>query len=306
MDAEGQALPQVATAHCVPAAAFYETITRANFIIPSTVLMQRSVIVAAGLFDDTRPALHGCEDWDLWLRLATRHHFVATSACLARYRLHGSSLSAAPTQMQAAVRAVIEKHFGLAEGDPSQWSRIKQMAHGGGYAYEALTSVMRQGDWSACVRHLRRALHVDPALADEIGLFYDLAMGDQPLGYRGTPSGLDINANAERFTEMLAKVFDPASWGELDDLQHRTVGTAYLALGLLAYNTGHGAVCRRWLLRALRARPGLWRNPLVVGDLVKSLLAPRLLAGLRRGQRVLPGSRRSSSAAAGPEVKPLG
>ncbi len=46
--------------HCLPVCA----------ISPSTAIVSRELLISVGLFDETLPA---CEDYDLWLRIASRH-----------------------------------------------------------------------------------------------------------------------------------------------------------------------------------------------------------------------------------------
>ncbi|MCB9159892.1 MAG: glycosyltransferase [Caldilineaceae bacterium] len=86
----------------------YAQLLRANFLIPSTILLRRDVVMAAGLFEQHDQAMHGCEDWDLWLRLAPHHRFVGAYTPLVRYRVHGGSLSAGVDKMQRGCRAVVE------------------------------------------------------------------------------------------------------------------------------------------------------------------------------------------------------
>lgn len=271
VDVEGQELPQIAEGNLVSNDLFYETLVKANFIIPSTVVLPRSAILEAGLFDQATIEIHGCEDWDLWLRLAPTCHFRGIQECLVKYRLHGSSLSADPTKMQRAVSAVIKKHFGPDDGDQGKWPRIKHLAYGGVYRYHAWTSIMRQNNWETCTKYLRQALQVDPTTSKEVGFFYDLAMGSQPLGYRGTSQYLDLQSNAVHILQMLSEIFKSPTLSGVGYLRRETYGTACLTLGLVAYNTGQFSLCRKYLVRAIYYRPGLFHNSLVVGDLLKSL-----------------------------------
>jgi len=257
----------------------YETLVKANFIIPSTVVMLRSAVLAAGLFDDS---FRACEDWDLWLRLAPTCHFTSIRECLVKYRLHGSSLSADPQKMQLAVKAVIEKHFGPDDEDMGNWPSVKRMAYGGVYRYHAWTSVLRQKNWDSCTQHVKKALQVDPTTSRDLDFFYDLAMGTQPLGYRGTPKLLDRQTNALHVDQMLSKVFDVATTSAEKRLQCETYGTAYFALGLVAYNTGQFSLCRNYLFKALRNRPDLWKDSRVPGNILKSFLGRTLLGWIRK------------------------
>jgi glycosyltransferase involved in cell wall biosynthesis len=271
MDVEGQTLPQQFGGPVVGPELIYERLLRANFLIPSTILLRRTVVEAAGRFDQ---ALRSCEDWDLWLRLLPEHTFVGTPQCLIRYRLHASSLSKNLTGMHAAARATVEKNFGPDDGQWSAWSAEKRRIYGGLYRYFALTSVQHNYDWPAAATYLGRALQADPSLAHDLDLFYDLAMGRQPAGYRVAADDSNLAQNAAHLDTFLGQLFAAP---ELGGLRRQTWGTAYYGLGLLAYNAGQLGPARRFLWRALRFRPELWREPLVIGNLLKSLLHRSLL-----------------------------
>ena len=247
----------------------YQRLLRANFIIPSTVVLRRDAVAAVGLFDRT---LRSCEDWDLWLRLLPDQAIVGHDACLVDYRVHGASLSGDPEAMQHWARTVIERRFGPEEGTPDGWVPDKRRAFGGLYRYCAISSVQRRLDWVKCAEHLRRALGIDPTLAQDLDLFYDLALAGQPVGYRGTVTGtvpVSVVNDAGAFVRAVESAFE----GVPDTVSRsRGLGTAYKALGLVAYNAGHYASSRRYLATALARNARLWRDTLVVGDLAKSFV----------------------------------
>lgn len=56
----------------------------------ATVLMRKQQVQAAGLFDER---LRTSEDWDLWVRLASRYEFVNVQVPLVLYRKHEKSLT---------------------------------------------------------------------------------------------------------------------------------------------------------------------------------------------------------------------
>lgn len=289
MDEAGRDLPQVLGGPPVPPTELYATLVRANFLIPSTILMRRRVVVAAGMFDAT---LRSCEDWDLWLRLLPQQQAVGTDACLVRYRQHGASLSKDPRGMLDAATAVIRKHFGEDDGKPFQAWSDKRWAYGGLYRYHALVYVQRRADWETAAAYLRRGLRVDRTLADDLSLFYELAMGTQATGFRGTGTGLDLAANAAGLQRMLTALFDGRHAPDLRPCRGRVHGMAWFGLGLLAYNTNELAVSRRALSRALTWRPGVWREPRLRGALLKSLAGDSMLRELRHRGAVLSGAPR--------------
>jgi glycosyltransferase involved in cell wall biosynthesis len=281
MDDQGIDLPQSVGVPTVHPENIYQALLRANFIIPSTVLAKRSVLIDEGLFDQNCKSLHGCEDWDLWLRIAPRHKFIGTPASLVRYRLHGNTFSANPSHMEGAVRSVIDKQFGPDDGKLRNWTADKKRAYGGVYRYHVITSILRKNDWQLGADYLHRALNVDPTLATDLDLFYDLALGSQPIGHRGTSSPLNLEYNAELLDKLLKDAFRSDHAGS-ESLYHTTIGTSYYALGLIAYNTGQYALCRKFFIKALNFRPDLWQDSVVRGDLIKSMFGRSFLERVKK------------------------
>ena len=253
----------------------YQRLLRANFIIPSTVIMRRPVIVNMGLFEQNNREIHGCEDWDLWLRLSPHYQIVGTSESLVRYRLHENTFSANPNHMQRAVRAVVEKNFGVENGRYEDWSAQRRRAFGGVYRYHVLTSIKKQRDWIAGSKYLSKAFEVDPTLAVDLDLFYELVSGMQLPNRQLKQTVADI-------MKMLADVFHMTENRNIRGLRSKAYGTANYAIGLVAYNTRQRALSRHFLLKALYFRPELWRDRLVIGNIIKSFLDNTLTIIIRK------------------------
>jgi glycosyltransferase involved in cell wall biosynthesis len=285
MDADGNEVPQILHAKIVADAELYQTLVSGNFLIPSSIVLLRSAVVEAGMFDRDTTTIHGCEDWDLWLRLAKQYRFVGTTECLMRYRIHGSSLSADPDKMQSAVRAVIEKHFGSDNEPWEKCPKIKRIAYGGVFRYYVFTSILRKNDWKNSAKYLASALLADPEISTDLDFFYDLAMGAQPLGFRGTSTKLEIEKNAAALLEMLEDVYRSPSMPVRNNGKRKVFGTAFFGLGVVAYNSNHRPAARRYLLGAIFYRPELIANRLVLGDLIKSCLGHRLVEFLKQRRK---------------------
>lgn len=252
IDAAGRALPQ-GPGHAAGSATWIDRrqLLRANAIIPSAALLHRERLVQCGGFA-TDPRIHGCEDWDLWLRLSLDGALVGLPAASVGYRLHPSSMSTNLALMAEATRHVMERAVGAETGDPTQWPADKRLGWGGAYRFCALTSLIRAGDWTACVDALKRALSIDPDLARDSDLFYELALGIQPLGYRGSDQQRDLNVARVAWLLGQMSVQDLHA-GRLD--QHQVAKTAWRALALAGYNLGDPAVARAALGRLLAADP---------------------------------------------------
>ncbi len=275
----GQDLPQTFGGPVVASAHLYQSILRANWIIPSTVLMRRSVIEAAGLFDQS---LRSCEDWDLWLRLLPKAVFVGVPGCLVRYRLHGSSLSKNLAGMREAAAATVAKHFGAEDSCWQESSQEKRRAYGGLYRYYALTAVQYRSDWESATHYLRIALQIDPDLARDLDLFYDLVLGSQPPGYRGSVQHLELAANTQQIDSLLHALFDSDASGAIRPLWRETSGTAWYAVGIVAYLAGQTTLCRRALLRAFYFKPELLHDYRASSYLLKSLVGPAAVARAKK------------------------
>jgi glycosyltransferase involved in cell wall biosynthesis len=107
VDAEGRPLP-IRRPPLPVAGMALPAIVRANPIILASVVARRSALETAGGFDETLPAL-GCEDWDLWLRIARAHPIAILSEELTRYRRHGGNTVA--REVLASGLAVLAKLY---------------------------------------------------------------------------------------------------------------------------------------------------------------------------------------------------
>lgn len=283
MDANGNNLSQrLGTGLIAPndSHRMYWTLLRANFLIPSTILIRRRVIIEAGSFN---AGFEGLEDWECWLRLLSMGHtFAGTAESLVRYRLHGKSLSTNVKKMQSSAIALAHKHFGVDDEQWQGWSKEKRRFYGAVYRYHALTSILYQNNWRLCGLYLRKMLHIDPSFAQDLDLFYEFALGNQPLGYRGTPHQLTLEENARQLLKILDDLFERPVAATLAPLRRQTYTTAYYALGLLAYHTEQTSLSRRFLRRALTFRPLLVKNNEFIKTLSKAHLAPPLKNWLKR------------------------
>lgn len=279
VDSDGNLLPQRAGVPADQTVTLKDALLRSNFLLPSTMLLNREAVVSVGGFD---VSLRRLQDWDLWLRMVLRgDQFVRSDACLTLYRVHGESLSANIESGQRSMLALAEKHFGPDDGRYATWSGDKRRFYGGAHAFNATVAVLHRGDWAHCRRETVTALRMDPTLAIDRDFFYELALGPQPVGRR-TPNQVR-GALPDRVGEMDALV-DAIEGGDglSESTKRDAAAAAYGALGLLAYNAGELALSRQMIVRAVRYRPNLLTDRLLLGNLGKSLLGPAILDRLRR------------------------
>ena len=101
----------------------------------SSVLIRRQAIDAVGGFDKS---LSAAEDWDLWLKLASRYHFVAVASPQILYRISTDSMSTNVWKMEAACLQVIERAFAVA---PNELQHLKKHSIGNIYKYLTFKSL---------------------------------------------------------------------------------------------------------------------------------------------------------------------
>ena len=86
----------------------FPSLVRANLIILASVVARRDRVEEVGGFDAALP-VYGCEDWDLWLRLARRHPVAVVDEELTLYRAHDGNT--APEQLLRSAFCVIDKTY---------------------------------------------------------------------------------------------------------------------------------------------------------------------------------------------------
>jgi len=95
----------------------------------SNPLIRRQALLEVGGFDESLPP---AEDWDMWLRLAARYHFVAVPYPHILYRQSPGSASANLRRMAAACERVIELAFDRA---PDSLQHLKRHSLANLYKY---------------------------------------------------------------------------------------------------------------------------------------------------------------------------
>ena len=95
----------------------------------SNPLIRREALIAVGEFD---PSLVAGQDWDMWLRLAARYHFVAVPSPQILYRIsHKSHSSNLPRQQKYCVQ-LLDRAFSQA---PASLQHLKPQSMANLYKY---------------------------------------------------------------------------------------------------------------------------------------------------------------------------
>jgi glycosyltransferase involved in cell wall biosynthesis len=107
VDVDGRPLPFRKPPRTIAGLVFPE-LMRGNVLVIASVVVRRACLDAVGAFDASLP-VYGCEDWDLWLRLARRYPVVAVDEELVLYRRHPGNTGW--EQVLASALAVIDKWY---------------------------------------------------------------------------------------------------------------------------------------------------------------------------------------------------
>lgn len=99
-----------------------------NFIPVMSVMMKRKWFNEAGPFEEAGP-FHGCEDYDLWLKLAKNGAvFFGMDQKLIRYRRHAGAMTHKDSHVLKPMLLVVQRHIGdstMSEADKKK--RIRRL-----------------------------------------------------------------------------------------------------------------------------------------------------------------------------------
>ncbi len=127
----------------------------------SNPLIRAQAFVEVGRFDESLPAV---EDWDMWLRLAARYHFVVVPSPQVLYRIFVNSMSFNVRGMEKSSLRVIERAVAQA---PESVAHLKKFSLGNRYKYltwKALDGTPERRRALTALRFLWHTVSNDPSL----------------------------------------------------------------------------------------------------------------------------------------------
>jgi glycosyltransferase involved in cell wall biosynthesis len=107
VDADDQPLPLRKPPRAI-AGNLFPALMRGNLIIIASVVARRRCLDEVGGFDETLP-VYGCEDWDVWLRIARRHPVAVVDDELTLYRVHAGNTPVG--SLLASGLAVLDRRY---------------------------------------------------------------------------------------------------------------------------------------------------------------------------------------------------
>lgn len=140
----------------------YANLLLSNFLDSgSNAFIRSSALKVVGGFDGS---LNPCEDWDMWLRLATKYHFVAVPKVQVMYRISANSMSANLVKMAKKNLEVIERNCDYTNPN---LQKIAYLSKGNIYkflVFKALDLTPKPERAWLAVKFLRQAIQYDPKL----------------------------------------------------------------------------------------------------------------------------------------------
>jgi teichuronic acid biosynthesis glycosyltransferase TuaG len=119
---------------------FFDSLVRQPQIPVLTVLLKRSALDRVGLFEEGK-AYHGCEDSDLWLRMARAGLvFYGMPDVLARYRRHETAMTALPSNMFKLTLLIVRRYI-----DQSGLSELEKQRRLTGLYRELIAALLNEG-----------------------------------------------------------------------------------------------------------------------------------------------------------------
>jgi len=116
---------------------FFDSLVRQPQIPVLTVLAKKTALAP---FEEAKP-YHGCEDYDLWIRMAKAGCvFYGMDARLARYRRHGTAMTATASNVFKPMLLVVRKHI-----DDTRLSELEKRKRLTGLYRELIAALIDEG-----------------------------------------------------------------------------------------------------------------------------------------------------------------
>ena len=150
---------------CEPLPDHFGTLLRWNFIgPPHAAMFSREAVSRVGGF---RKGVQGCEDYDLYLRLARHHRVYCHHEMIAEYRRHASQMSQQWGLMLSSAVRVLKSQRGYLQGHPAYREAYRlglrrwQYNYGIPLVWQMIGNV-RNRQWERAVTDLKVLLHYYP------------------------------------------------------------------------------------------------------------------------------------------------
>jgi len=245
-------------------------------ITTSTVMVRHSTLKEVGPFDPEH--IHG-EDWELWVRLASKGPLAYIPKVMAKYRVFGWQKILKAESSEAWVSdqfRTIERATALWQGDRQQLERLRAEGTAKIYTRAALANY-QLGQTEAGRRYLEKAIAALPELAGRERL-QQLAVDWATL--------IENDAGAYEKAETFIRTFYanlPAAVSQFKRDDKESLAWFYIGNAFKAREANNPAAVRRLLRKAIFQSPGILRNRGIISLAIEAWLGKTLADSLRRG-----------------------
>jgi len=232
-----------------------------NPFVPTAVMFRKQWIDRVGLFDE---ALRACEDWDLWLRMASAGcQFAWVEHIVVAYRYHQGQMTRESARMRKAIITVLDKFFSQPDLPENLQAFINianatGLIHAASFAYHSIEYEKGQLDLSEAVR-------LDPALKDN---HYERLVKFL-VGWSNDPRSTDPAS----FLQTII-LHPPSEQPGLSGQLRRALADIYLG-SLFNSSPEDRRKHRRELLKAIRYKPECLLNRGVLRMIIDAWIKPR-------------------------------
>jgi glycosyltransferase involved in cell wall biosynthesis len=259
----------------LPPDALHTVLLDGNFLVPESILLRRYCYAVGGPFDET---LRACEDWDMWLRISQQFTIISTPRLLSRHRVLPGSMSSNPQRMLSSRLIVLNRHLGAEPKDAAHGNPTQRRVYARAY-FTSATEYLQVRDVDQAFYCLNRMAEIAPDMLTELDVFYELALGDQPKGWRGDYLSLDLDWSEQVVAQLLTRLVNELA--AIRPYRQTAYAQFHYALALLYYGARQFVQARRhlgisFLYRPRKVTDHHWRT-----TLLKSLVPARVLHALR-------------------------
>jgi glycosyltransferase involved in cell wall biosynthesis len=278
VDGNNNPLPQLA-GRIVPPENLYHDLLMVNFLQPLCMMAYRRCYEELDYFDKSFP---GVEDWDMWLRMASKYTIISVGKVLARYRVVEKSMSTNVEIMLKNRLAVLEKNLNKGISNVESMTEDELEAYSRAYLKAAIESMQGLNQKKA-FEYLCTAFYFCPKLLERMDTLNEIFWGEVPRGYRGSYSHINLQKNTHNFFDILSKLFqDPLVSPLIKEFQSSTYSNAYLTLTQVYYGARQFSQMRKYWFHLLRSSPKIALDKGLLPLLGKSLLGRRMFRRIDR------------------------
>lgn len=141
---------------------------------PSSVLIRRDVLVGCGMMDES---VVGASDWDLYLRVARTHSFIAIPEPFVLYRMHPNQLHKRRPLMRKATLVILDKTLDWAKKERPRMVGCVRRSYCRVLRQIAKAQMKEENDRNAAMETVKQAIGMWPWNLRSYGLWVKIAVG---------------------------------------------------------------------------------------------------------------------------------